>query len=348
MLAPPVTKHDPPASRKMEKSDIAASKDERKGDKFSKVGETAASSGAEGSGRLSSRRTKLPASIRRPKLIGKSVEGSAVQAMAASRARASAMRGNSPFQKSNKAAPSKDAVAAPVPTSQVNSSSSTSDGYSTMDRKQLGGQSNQDQSIEVPASLKRYAATMSLTSVSPFQHTRVIQSIVDRHWRMNPERPLSLATREFLLTRSTHLWSDACAAFGFPERMMNNLSGYFAQWLNMSTPDFRLLQLDAPTPADSPLSPSSTIIVELKIVKQRKLCVVLRTSLRYAVGRTEPKLRCDAWMLMLLNRGTGDVAPVRAKKKRRKPVHRIERHATLFDKKICTFAVSFTVIMWSR
>lgn len=335
VLAPPVTKHDPP---KVEKSENASRTDKKEPSKPEKiVPETKREGSSNRSGRPPSRRIQRPTSIRRPKLIGKSVEGAAVQAMAASRARASVTRGSSPYQKTTKAVPSKE-VPAPVP---KRSASSLSRVGSREEGEQLVAQSNQDQNAELSVLLKQYMAAMSLSSSSPpFHRSRIMREFVDKYWVVKPERPLSSSVQNFLLTRSVHLWSSACVPFGFPDHMMKDVSGYFAQWLKMTNPQVSLLQLDVPSKSDSVLSPSSTMIVELKTIKQRKLCVVLQTSLKYKVGNSEPILRCEAWMLMLNAAGETD-KPARPKRKRTRLVKRAEREVTLVDKKVCSFAVSF-------
>lgn len=292
------------------------------------------------SGKPPSRRIQRPTSIRRPKLIGKSVEGAAMQAMAASRARASATRGSSPF----KAVPSQE-VRTGDPGSRASSDTSVTRVDSRDERQQLDAQSSQGQGApaELSLLLKRYLAAASVSAASPFHHSRITQVLLDKHWLPAPERPLNPSVRDFFLTRSVHLWSSACIPFGFPERMLPDVSGYFAQWLKMSNSEFHLLQLDAPSQSASELSPSSTIIVELKRIRHRKLCVVLRTSLKYnEAGTKEPTLRCDAWMVMLTRVGES-VKPTSAKRKPRSTVDRIEREATLVDKKVSGFAVTMNL-----
>lgn len=332
-LSPKVAKHDPPATRKVEKSDSATSvetKEESKPKSSKSLSKPSLSAPSIPPGRPPTRRIQRPTSIRRPKLIGKSQEGAAVQAMAASRARA---RGNSPFQKSTKAAP-KDAIA-------VASKPAANTAVATrvpIPNEDTRGQSDQRQGAVLSALLSAYVANCFVASTH-VGHTRSVQVLVDKFWVVKPERPLSLPVQNFLLSRSIHLWGEACNAFGFPDRVMRDLSGYFAQWLNMSKTELNLLQLNATSQSETVLSPSSTLIVELKNVKQRNLCVVLRTSLKYpASEKHEPKLRCDAWMLML-NRSRGDDTKPKAKRKQRRPINSLEREATLVDKKVYSFAV---------
>ena len=341
ILSPPVTKHDPPDSRKAVKLEAAESnekKEQSKNMRGGPVAKTAADSARPE--KPPSRRIQRPTSIRRPKLIGKSVEGAAMQAMAASRhrARSVATRGASPFQKT-----SKSEALAEGPGAKIIVASSTKRDESRDEGQQVDAQLSQDQGALVPELaflLKGYAATLSLTSPSPFHHSWIIEALLNMYWPAKPAKgavPSSLCG--FLITRSVHLWSSACVPFGFPDRMMENVSGYFAQWLSMSNPEFNLLQLDALSQRATMVSPSSTVMVELKRVNGRNLCVVLRTSLRSKSGHKEPAMHCEAWMLMLADED--EVTPTPAKRKRRKGVDTRERESTLVDKKNCGFAVSF-------
>lgn len=344
ILSPPVTKHEPPSSRsaitRTEKSEPKTIVEDKEKSKAAITGVVSKpDTDSARLGKPPSRRIQRPTSIRRPKLIGKSVDGAAVQAMAASRARASATRGSSPFQKASKAAKSKEVIAVDRKAEKNLASPATKTGL--QEDGQHPAELNQDQNAlaaELSLLVKNYIATMPLRAASPFHHSRIVQALIDRTWLMNPERPLGPAAREFLLTRSLHLWSSACEPFGYPDRMMKDISGYFAQWLKMSSAEFNLLQLDAPSHHPSELSPSSTLIVELKRIHNRKLCVVLKTSLKFKSGNKNPVLRCDAWMVLLSRVGEG--ARPRTQRHTRKSVHRFEREATLIDKKVCTFAVS--------
>ena len=98
-----VTKHEPPSSRsgRVEKPESAPSVSKKEKSKPHCKHEACCRNRL-GPRKPPTRRIQRPTSIRRPKLIGKSVEGAAAQAMAASRARASANRGSSPFQKAAK------------------------------------------------------------------------------------------------------------------------------------------------------------------------------------------------------------------------------------------------------
>jgi hypothetical protein len=119
--------------------------------------------------------------------------------------------------------------------------------------------------------------------------------------------------------------------------MKNDVSGYFAQWLKMSNLEYNLLQLDAPTQARTVVSPTSTILVELKRFRKRKLCVALQTSLKYQPGHKRPIIRCQAWMVMLF-RNDKVIKP--KKIIRQKSIRAFEREAALMDKKIGGFQVS--------
>jgi hypothetical protein len=165
----------------------------------------------------------------------------------------------------------------------------------------------------------------------------MIEAMINKWWFDEPERPVHPLIRDFLLSRSVCIWSSAIELLLFPDRIKNDVSGYFAQWLKMSNPVYNLLQLDAPTRARTVVSPASTILVELKRFRRRKLCVALQTSLKYQPEHKRPILRCEAWMIMLFQNAK-EIKP--KKSTRQKSVRTFEREAALMDKKIGGFQVS--------
>ena len=317
VLSPPVTKHEPTSKRSTgtdkPKATTRRAQNEGKGkpvrgDSVAKQEQVANSAP---SGKPPSRRIQRPTSIRRPKLIGKSVEGAAVQAMAASRARASVTRGSSPFQKSSKSVPQTRDITIETG-SKAHNTSSIARATARDDKQQPSIELSQNERMlaaELSILLKGYKEAMPLLSASPFHVSLVVQSLIDKFWVAKPERPLSRPVQEFLLTRSVHLWSSSCIPYGFPDRMMHDMSSYFVQWLKMSRPEeFNVLQLDTPSRFVSILSTSATIMVELKQIHHRRLCVVLRISLKCNPENEKPALCCDAWML-LLDRVDEEVKP---------------------------------------
>jgi hypothetical protein len=292
--------------------------------------------------RTPSRRIQRPTSIRRPKLVGKSVEGAAMQAMAASRARASAARfnpaGSSPLQKPgrNKAEASKVAHVTDQESQEPASVSGTGSGSAYEDQRADSGSDQKQVSSVAALSVlrKEYASAASGRLTSPFHHSPVIDTIINKWWFGETERPVHPLIRDFLLSRSVRMWSSAFELLLFPERMVDDVSGYFAQWLKMSNPNYTLVQLDAPSLARRLVSPASTFLVELKRFGQRRLCVALRTSLKYQPGQKRPILRCEAWMMML----SKEIKP--EKRIRQKSICAFEREAALVDKKIAGFQVS--------
>jgi hypothetical protein len=290
--------------------------------------------------RISSRRIQRPTLIRRPKLVGKSVEGAAMQAMAASRARASSSRfnptGSSPIQKPgrNKAEASKVAHATDQESEEAASVSGTESG-SAGDDKQADSTSDTKQVSSVAfLSVLRKEYASAASGRSPFHHSQLIEAMVNKWWFEELARPVHSLIRDFLLSRSVRMWSSACELLLFPERMVDDVSGYFAQWLKMSNPDYTLLHLGAPSLARTLVSPASTILAELKRFGQRRLCVVLQTSLKNQPGQKRPILRCEAWMVMLSKDSKAE------KRIRKKSVCAFEREASLMDKKIAGFQVT--------
>ena len=294
-----------------------------------------------------SRRIQRPTSIRRPQLVGKSVEGAAMQAMAASRARASATRfnpvGSSPLQKPtarNKTTASK-VLHTTDRASQEAATLPRTGAESTDDDQQTEARSDQKQVSSVDALSvlrKEYVAASPGRSTSPFHRSPMIEAMINKWWFGELDHSVHHLIKDFLLSRSVYMWSNAFELFLFPDRMKNDVSGYFAQWLKMSNPAYNLLELDAPTRARTLVSPASTILVELKRFRQRKLCVALRMSLKHQPGQKRPILRCEAWMMMLF-RNPKEIKP--EKSIRRKTVSAFEREAALMDKKIGGFQVSF-------
>ena len=349
-LAPPATKQSQPATRAKEKcerrSSVKKVEKEQHLTEKEPVPKTRPIDETDQPVKTPTRRIQRPTLIRRPKLVGKSVEGAAVQAMAASRARASANRfnpvGSSPLQKTTqKTAPSRTTRPGDRVAHRSASSSSPTVANSVETDNHAPEKPSNREAASVPAFsliLKEYATMMSTTLASPLQQSRMIQTLINKWWFDNPERPVHPVIRDFLLSRSVFMWSNSFELLGFPDRMAKYVSGYFAQWLKMTNPEFDILHLDTPSRDDSLVSPASTIVVELKRFNDLKLCIALQISLIYQTGDRSPMLRCKAWMIML---PSNDIKEKPAKKTRRKSLNSFEREAALMDKKTCRFEVSF-------
>lgn len=340
ILAPAIKSHERPGGRGQDRSDLskirpAMSSDEK--DRQQKREPLTKSIGdMSQSKKAATRDSQLP-QIRRPKLVGKSVEGAAMQAMAASRARASSTRFaslGSPLPKGgrDKASASRALAIDRGPRETAKS---------LEEDKRAESQSDQKQESSVAAlsvAVTEYFATISEKLPSAFHQAWMVQALISRRWL---DRPVNFLIRDFLLSRAVPVWGTALEIFSYPDRMLKDVGGYLAQWLQMSDPRFELIQLDAPSQAPALVSPTSILVVELKRIRRQTLCVALRTSVKLDAGPRHPSLCCEAWMMVLTPDGT--VRTRRKRKVRRKIIRTLEREATLMDKKIGGFEVSSTL-----
>jgi hypothetical protein len=184
----------------------------------------------------------LPVTIRRPKLVGKSVEGSALHAVAKSRARASAsrhMRG--PSQSSSVTTPK---LLSNLAEEQTASSSSPLGNLSDQaSRTQIGSISLKQpdgdllrlhKSLE--RSLKKYKLNQAMT------RSKVFQKLILDQWPSKSEDSTSQSLTDYLFSLGTVNLTDYCLMVPFPKSLSDDFLRSFGQTLASWTPGLSLIR----------------------------------------------------------------------------------------------------------
>ncbi len=265
------------------------------------------------SGSFPARRIRRPAMIRRPKLVGKSFDGAAMQAVAASRKRASTnqfkkVASTVPTRRPSALTPLKEGgrgsitKASPI---QHDASSKRFGRRPTSSRRQKDRESEDDEltlikgdfcmacnqkywELKRQSSLQRESTLLLSNLWWPRQQDHII--------------PISIAT--FIVSKSPMAWSDACRFPPFPNGIVNGLVPIFARWITTFAPGVQLLSTKS-----SSLQPQSDAIFlasNIKNVRGRKCLVVIKLSKIYE-KKSLPMVRCQGWVSVLPRRSRRDL-----------------------------------------
>jgi hypothetical protein len=248
------------------------------------------------------RRIVRPVSMRRPKLIGKSVEGAAMHAVAASRARA----------KSNAFKGSSTGGSVGVPA------------------KGQGAEAKTTQTRNVPA--KRAGDTLKPARALPVQEdndknrirmdfdsilSKGSENLLRRHslqvdaarsltrlwWPVKPKNKISLAVADFLMSQSSPVWSDASELVQLPAATLSSFPISFGQALSAWTPGLRLLSLE-PTSLTSKGNNPVILMGDVRNVRNCKCFGVIRLStiVTRIAGEAKTLVVCNGWVFTLPRR----------------------------------------------
>ena len=208
------------------------------------------------------RRIKRPTMIRRPKLTGKSVEGAAVQAVAASRAKASSSRHSQPPLVSK--VPARDGSAA---RRRNNLSEETSvikpNSRGREDRIAIGrGREVAPVERELAGLYGSYysAVASNITARIP----RMLSTKLQKRWLDSRIQTVSLSTRNFILVQSTKLRTDAVELFSaLPRLVGQDLISSFTTFLRKQYPGLQSLATNS-DPSQSENFDIEFLMIQLK------------------------------------------------------------------------------------
>lgn len=226
------------------------------------------------------RRIRRPTSIRRPKLIGKSFEGAAVHAVAASRARASnRFRAQPPLVAK---IPSRHLARTPR-------QASIPESWETEDRS--GDEQSEEATIEssqVSLLQSEYAGKTGKAWAGLFKQSPATMSFIMKHWF---SKSTIYPSRLYLLSLSQRLWNDVAVVQSMTWKVAGKdfvLS--FSSYLKNQ------LQVLGPTIATEPDATSSSgfIISKLKRLGSITFLLIVRVAL-HKRGRFR-EINCDTWM----------------------------------------------------
>eukprot|EP00977_Amphora_coffeiformis_P001908 scaffold362_cov176-Amphora_coffeaeformis.AAC.34 len=244
----------------------------------------------ESEGKETSRRVVRPVSIRRPKLVGKSVDGSAAHAVAASRARAAfkGSYGNNP----QPSGPKGNASVASTNTRAAIGPRKARDGRDDIRRSTT-------QEKRISKVVKEFRARLVGDLSTARRHTlhqQVTRSFIDALWPHKPESPPIPAAGAFLISQTKFDAVTTVELLPFPSEMFETLTVLFADHLKDSISGLRIV---ATSKQDSSLPPTVFLGGKPHRMKGLKCLPVLQIDMvRDRVSR-RLLLRCSTWTVTL-------------------------------------------------
>jgi len=259
-----------------------------------------------------SRRLVRPVAIRRPKLIGKSVEGSAMHAVAASRARAS-----SNLFKGNPTSTSVPSTASKAQKEVLKSSASSSSSRGSTERPRPLRRSSRSnppyQEDKDLAHAKRdYDTLDAVRDDSLHRHTRqalTMRSLTSSLWPVKAGQGIPLSVAEFLLSRASPAWGDAAELLPLHPSILKAFPVSFGRTLSLWIRGLNLVPCVLPTTAPASMSESPVILMsEVKNLRSCKCfaAVKLNTTKIQVEGQTRSVVCCDGFILTLPRRPKTD------------------------------------------
>jgi hypothetical protein len=248
------------------------------------------------------RRIARPVAMRRPKLIGKSVEGAAVHAVAASRARAKSNAFKGTSTGGSVGAPTKG-QSAEAKTTHTRNVPARRAGDTIKPARVLAVQEDNDMNRlrkEFDSILSKGPETLLRRHSLQADAAR---SLTRLWWPVKPKNSISLAVADFLMSQSSPAWSDASELVQLPAAIMSSFPIAFGQALSAWTPGLRLLSLE-PTSLTSKGNNPVILMGDVRNVRNCKCFGVIRLStiVTRIAGEAKTIVVCNGWVLTLPRR----------------------------------------------
>ena len=211
------------------------------------------------------RQIHRPTLIRKPKLVGKSVEGAAVQAVAASRARASSNRvaQTAPANKDTQ----KDGSATRRRSNLMVESSVGATNSREMEDEIVRGRGKEHAATEAELARMYGAYTNSLLS---WRIPRTKNTLLQKRWIGSKVSTLSLASRNLILLQATKLYTEAVEIFSSLTRFLDQkVTSPFITFLRNKFPGIQNLETIASRSQDGIYA---FLVIQLKSTR----CIVFR------------------------------------------------------------------------
>lgn len=246
------------------------------------------------------RRIQRPTSIRRPKLVGKSVEGAAMQAMAASREKARAIT-KGPSRATTTRTASESAVK-PVISAATRVEQPDEDG------------------AESALFRRKFCEAVGATWASPFAMSRTNFEVLQEYWFRSAETLIRKSTRDIVLLQTKPLWNDASELFSLTRKLSKDQPTEFTRQLEAVMQSVGACKIVPTTPKDA--GDAGKVVFFMTAVKNSSTTtfLVFRISARRSRGKERKEtMNCDAWMMKLLH---ADGAKVAKKRRSRKSIEK--------------------------
>jgi hypothetical protein len=251
------------------------------------------------------RRIRRPTTIRRPKLVGKSVEGGAMQAMAASREKARAPPKGPSKTPTKKAAPTANKAVAATSLAKVEIS-------------------NED---DAEASLfrRKFGQAMGSPWNSFFAVRKNTFEVLQEYWFRAARLSIRQSTRDGVLLQTKPLWKDCAEISSLARLLSSDLPTEFTEHVEAAMRSIGACRI-VPTSASSASDTVKTVffMVAVKTLPMTSFLVFRLTARRLRGPAKKEIVNCDAWMMSLLR-----VDRENSRKKRRSTKSTEKRAASL-------------------
>ena len=260
------------------------------------------SSGASGA---PARRIRRPTSIRRPKLIGKSVEGAALQAVAASRKRASSNQFKSRTGPPLAAKGGRGSALRDLPKAQGAGGGMTRGTIRSTERQTIALRQPSKQHDQKLSRLRMdYFNLLAERSQQACRQSSLYQSsrlrLASIWWPRDLQQRIPASVANFLLSTAPKVWNDTCALPPLPGGIAPLFIPTFARWVAALSTGLELVSF----PASSTLPSGILLCSTVRNVRGTKCCVVVRISLmKTLLSRpSSTAVMSEGWILSLPRR----------------------------------------------
>ena len=225
-----------------------------------------------------SRRIRRPTMIRRPKLIGKSVEGAAMQAMVASRKRASTN------QFKNKTNPSTGTMRAQL---KRDSTAGRANRVGKTESNLTKAQTRVPRLVQVEETDKTLILVLNdflslssnargLFGRSNFIQNKARQILADIWWPQNPSQNIPRSVADFLSFLAPNAWVDVCELPPLPGDIADIFIPTLARWIVATKPGVELLSVSSKT---NTRIDSILLCTKIRNIRGTKCCAMIRISI---------------------------------------------------------------------
>jgi hypothetical protein len=290
------------------------------------------------------RRIRRPTMIRRPKLIGQSIEGSAMQAVAASRKRASTNQ----FKNKTSPKPIRSPITRDANLPRPGLTSSAEVGS---DRKLKKSINSLDQNEETDGILALVMADNVRLCTTDYGQLRRLSSLhregrirlTDLWWPRSLAQSIPLSVANYLISSAPKGWTDICSFPPLPGGVENVFIPSIARWIVALTPGLSVLSVSSA--ANVPEKNSLLLCSNIKNVRGSKCFTVVRIAISQAKKSRlhAPFVSCEGWVLNLPRRSNTAQKSKKAKPNASmKTTSVMEKDSAGMDKTLTDVHVSLT------
>eukprot|EP00536_Pseudo-nitzschia_multiseries_P007031 jgi/Psemu1/194486/e_gw1.157.96.1 len=291
------------------------------------------------------RRIRRPTMIRRPKLIGKSVEGAALQAMAASRKRASTNQFKNVTNPSAAAKTSSRAQINKEPGKPRAGTVGNAEPRSRARTRRILEEEKDETLTRVRKDFARLCSTAHAKSGRmSLMRSKARLHLANIWWPQSPSQKIPKSIAEFLISVAPNAWNDVCALPPLPGGVLDLFIPTLAKWLVALTPGLELLSLSASSNQVNNKVNSLLLCTEVRNVRWSKCCAITRISLVDSKNTKQrlPLVRSEGWILNFQRRSK--TSKQRRRREKMRTSFLVEKDSAAMDKVLIDIHVSFAAV----